>query len=875
MISPTWLFGLSSWIRYSGRLSEIMAIEGIVMLRELQVRSGIHPGIVNFCALMASMVALGLSASGCQTPTGPSTALESPHTLYLVRDLDAQPLVAASQRLKEALTYLGSALSQEDQAKLDALAAQPLSSEVAEAVQQVLDPYCLAMVQINPEARVKVEPGPARPILVQDGWKSYLIKVHNESGTRAPLAWQSPNAEPSLHVSTGAPDPRPESEIPKGERDTRFLELALYEKRPLTRELTGYPLEYKVLQVYTNETGLREATLGFHVGQGTQDIGFRNALHVLFDCLPSVKVKLNVRDTGGEPAMASFIFRDNIERLVDNSQGPALPGDYRQNKALQVPWQRPGVGAEPLVGVYPLPSRRVADGGEYPDFFFQPQVYRTDGEHVYLPPGRYQVTYGRGPEYLPATKTIVVPEGVSTHTETFELERWIHLAKLGWYSADHHVHGGGCSHYESPEAGVRPEAMLRQAQGEDLNISCVLTWGPCWYYQKTFFEGEVSNISTKENLMRYDVEVSGFPSSHAGHLCLLRLNEDDYPGTSRIEEWPSWTLPVLQWGKQQGGIVGYSHSGWGLEPMEATNELPNYVMAKFDGIGANEYVVTAVHDAVDFISAGDTPVQLELNIWYHLLNCDLRAAISGETDYPCIFDERVGMARSYAKITGALDFDAFTEKIADGANYVSDGRAHILDFKVDAAEMGIDGSEVHLATPGAVTVTATVAAYLDPTQDAAGAEIVAQGTNGRPYWHVEKARIGQSRKVPIELVVNGYAVARREIEADGAFQPITFQQDIPASSWVALRILASVHTNPIFVLVGGKPLRASKRSAAWCRAAVDRCWQMKEPAIRKEEKATAQAAYDVARQYYDKVMTEAVDDTQGAGPEPTLLVGAL
>ena len=24
------------------------------------------------------------------------------------------------------------------------------------------------------------------------------------------------------------------------------------------------------------------------------------------------------------------------------------------------------------------------------------------------------------------------------------------MAKLGWYSADHHVHAAGCSHYESP-----------------------------------------------------------------------------------------------------------------------------------------------------------------------------------------------------------------------------------------------------------------------------------------------------------------------------------------------------------------------------------------------------------------------------------------
>ena len=37
----------------------------------------------------------------------------------------------------------------------------------------------------------------------------------------------------------------------------------------------------------------------------------------------------------------------------------------------------------------------------------------------------------------------------------------------------------------------------------------------------------------------------------------------------------------------------------------------------------------------------------------------------------------------------------------------------------------------------------------------------------KPYWHVERARIGDSRKVPVELIVNGESVARQEIEADG------------------------------------------------------------------------------------------------------------
>ena len=55
-----------------------------------------------------------------------------------------------------------------------------------------------------------------------------------------------------------------------------------------------------------------------------------------------------------------------------------------------------------------------------------------------------------------------------------------------------------------------------------------------------------------------------------------------------------------------------------------STELPDLEMPKFDGIGANEYIVDIVHDACDFISAVDTPIVWELNIWYHTLNCGYR-----------------------------------------------------------------------------------------------------------------------------------------------------------------------------------------------------------------------------------------------------------
>jgi hypothetical protein len=262
---------------------------------------------------------------------------------------------------------------------------------------------------------------------------------------------------------------------------------------------------------------------------------------------------------------------------------------------------------------------------------------------------------------------LVVPAGVKEYAASFQLRRWLNMSKLGWYSADHHVHAAGCSHYDSPEEGVKPIDMWRQALGENLNVAAVLAWGPSWYHQKTFFTGHDDPLSTAKNKMRNDVEVSGFPSSHAGHIVLLRLKEDDYPGTTKIEEWPSWTLPVFKWAKSQNAVTGYAHSGWGLEPSAPTKQLLNYVVPKMDGIGANEFIVTVTQNVVDFYSLGDTPAPWELNMWYHTLNCGFTTRLSGETDFPCIFDERVGMARSYFKPDGNLSYDGYVDAIKKGS----------------------------------------------------------------------------------------------------------------------------------------------------------------------------------------------------------------
>ena len=772
--------------------------------------------------------------------------------LPLVAGVERQPLQAATQRVVEALSFAGSPLEPDVIRSLQQ-AWKADDNDAVDAIQRVLDPLCLAMVHINPESRVKVVEGPVRKQLMQKGWTAFLVKVHNEAGINPVLQAESPNAAPVYQQGKGAREqPRTDQQLVNSDQIlNRFLDLEMLHREPLKARLSGLPLEYCVVLLYSRDAGDREALLSFHVGAGTQDIGFRHAVPILFRCRPAVPVTLHVKDTDGQPTTASFVIRDQQQRI------------------------------------YPHPSRRLA-----PDFFFHHQVYRADGETVALPPGSYQVIANRGPEYVPQVLSVDVPSGVSSHSVTVQLKRWIHMAPRGWYSGDHHVHAAGCAHYDSPTEGVGPDDMMRHILGEDLNVGCVLSWGPCWYTQKGFFEGQISGLSTHRYLMRYDVEVSGFPSSHAGHLCLLKLTEDDYPGTDRIEQWPSWTLPVLQWGQQQGGIVGYSHSGWGLAlpdympdgtrqftkrpwggagldwPGRAADKLPDYAMPMFDGIGANEYIVATAHGACDFISTVDTPAVWELNIWYHTLNCGMTSRISGETDFPCIYGDRVGLGRIYVRLNDGeeLSYDRWVEGLKDGRSYCGDGLSHIIDFSVGGVAVGTrsetDGSisQLNLPAAGETLVRFDAAALLEAQPSQESLSIRSRRLDEKPYWHIERCRLGESRDVPVEVIVNGQVVATRRLLADGHVQSFQIPVQLQQSSWVAVRILPSVHTNPVFVTIADKPIRASRRSAEWCIRAVETCWNSKQALIRPIEKDAARAAYDRAAEIYRAVLAECVNE---------------
>jgi hypothetical protein len=752
------------------------------------------PHRVSAAVLLVGTLALSLTlrAQTAQPPPAP--------------DVPMQPLAQQARRLETALAFLGQPLSAADHQAINDAVAMPGDGEAVAQLQRVLDPYVLATVRINPESRVSVQQGAARPELVQGGIRLFLVKVLNEAHVTAPLAVASPNIGRVFIPTRGAPEP------PKVLTDAhvreRWADITVSTDPPMRPRLSGLGIEYVILQVYSRDAGHRSATISFNVGQGTQDIGFRNDIEVLFKAVPAHPVRVRVQDENGQPATASFLIKDGSDRI------------------------------------YPNLSKRLA-----PDFYFQPQVYRADGATIDLPAGAFTLTVSRGPEYLSETRRIAVG---GPSELLFKLARWIDPTRDGWYPGDHHIHSSGCSHYENPTEGVQPKDMWPQIDGEALSVASVLTWGPSYYFQKQFFSGKDHPLSTPSRLMHYDLEVSGFPSSHAGHLVLLGLTDQDYPGTKRLEDWPTWTFPILRWAKAQGSVVGFAHSGWGLEVK--SKDLPNYEMPGFDGIGANEFIVDVTHpNTVDFISAGDTPYVWELNIWYHTLNAGFRTRISGETDFPCIFDDKIGMARSYAKVDGPLTYRKWIDAVKAGRSYVSDGRSHLMDFSVNGTSAGTAESEVRLDAAGRVKVALKVAAKLDDQPNEALRQL---RYDDKPYWDLERARIGNSREVPVEIIVNGAPVAVKNVVADGTPRTLTFDVSVDRSSWIAARILPSSHTNPVFVLVGGKPVRASRRSTEWCLNAVNQCWTQKAARIRPSELEEARKAYDHARQVYKERLAE-------------------
>ena len=107
-----------------------------------------------------------------------------------------------------------------------------------------------------------------------------------------------------------------------------------------------------------------------------------------------------------------------------------------------------------------------------------------------------------------------------------------------------------------------------------------------------------------------------------------------------------------------------------------------------------------------------------------------------------------------------------------------------------------------------------------------------------------------------KIVVNGRVAASKPVPADGTLQNLAFSIPIERSSWVALRLMGAGHSNPVFVLVDNKPVRASRASVEWSQRALLQAYDAESSRWSPEDAPVAAAAFQYAYEIYGGILNE-------------------
>ncbi|MGI9332037.1 MAG: hypothetical protein ACR2RL_02670 [Gammaproteobacteria bacterium] len=217
----------------------------------------------------ATLVALCISIS---LPAGRALA-----ALEMVDFVSASHLAENAEQVVQTLARLGRPLDPTDVARLREAAQQP-EREAAGTIQQILDPYCLVGIRIDEEAWLRVRPASTDPNarrLRQHRWRPFLVKVHNEAAVTTPLAVSSPHAlaPEQLGADTRVQDP---------DAWYRWAGLNMVLDPPMPARLSGERLDYRVMQMYSREAGVRAADLVFNLGGGQVARGHFADVSLLF-----------------------------------------------------------------------------------------------------------------------------------------------------------------------------------------------------------------------------------------------------------------------------------------------------------------------------------------------------------------------------------------------------------------------------------------------------------------------------------------------------------------------------------------------------------------------------------------------------------------
>ncbi|PYV10569.1 MAG: hypothetical protein DMG07_20910 [Acidobacteria bacterium] len=388
----------------------------------------------------------------------------------------------------------------------------------------------------------------------------------------------------------------------------------------------------------------------------------------------------------------------------------------------------------------------------------------TKGEfQVELAPGGYTLEVERGPEFLAVTRALDIAAG-QARNETIDLERWIDMNRLGWYSGDLHNH-------RAP-AEV-PDLLL----AEDLNFAPTLA---DWVWADAQRSGAPQTtepfraVDATHAYSLLDKEVERLEHG-PGAVDLVGLRSPVpfegyrlYPPSSKFCEAAH----------AQGAYVDAEKIVW--RDVAALVALGH---VDFAGIVHNHFNRHSVELETDrwgmipkfrpeFNTVAGMPLW-SMEVYYRLLNCGFRLAVSAGSASG-VKAAPLGYNRVYVKTSPPFRYERCLAALKQGRSFATNGP--MLFLTVDGRE---PGSILRSRAPARV-------------------KIRAEALSTRPLERVE-------------ILFRGRVLKKVEAPSGSRSWTAELETTLDESGWVAARCfepaartIRFAHTSPVYVEIGSK-----------------------------------------------------------------------
>lgn len=458
-----------------------------------------------------------------------------------------------------------------------------------------------------------------------------------------------------------------------------------------------------------------------------------------------------------------------------------------------------------------------------------------------LPPGRYRITASRGHEYRPAFAEITVPQAEPVD---LKLERWIDMASRGWYSGDVHCH--------LPRAGL--ETVILAA---DLNVTFPLGG---WVTDTTQVPKVNNKVKETWPLARMGIADSRhvFWSANTEYELFTQNGEKNTLGAILVlRHRDPLTLtvppvtPLLEAARKEGAILDLEKHNWPwsmvLPAIGAVDlfELANNHLWE-NGFGVTNWYTEYVPDYMGIARTADGKIDergwlsFGLQNWYALLNCGLKIAPSAGTGAG-VHPVAPGFGRVYVRMPGeTFDFDEWCKGLKAGRSFVTTGPMLFLTVaeKHPGAKFEWD-PEAQAAKGG--------------SDEGDGVPVICRVESEFPIESLEWVVNGEPRKAELGGPIGARA-------AHSAF--VRARLPMERSGWIAARVFAKTadgrprfaHSAPIYVEVGGRPLRPKVAETTYLLKRVEDEIARQGDALSKE----AKAEFEKAAEFYREKQEEAV-----------------